>query len=264
MICAERPKASSRPTLLVSRCLNQDNCRYNAEILEDKILQNVKPYCDFKFVCPEVEIGMPTPRPPIRILAQGSNLELIQPHSGSSFYESMVHFSRRRLDELENIDGFIMKARSPSCGVFDTPYYTSIDGPKFSSRGSGIFTSQALQHFPELPFIDEDHLLEKKYAKVFFTVCFAAAKLRDLSVSLLDFHEEYKPLLNQGKPSSILTLERYLHADCRDSYKSMALRLIKMNQANVLSANSAKRSIDSSLQMDTLNRFPVALEELWN
>lgn len=264
MIHAENSNDFCRPTLLISRCLNQDNCRYNAQVLEDQILSKLEAYIDFKFVCPEVEIGMSTPRPPIRIIRNGEGLDLVQPLSGISFYESMAHFSRSRLNAFKNIDGFIMKARSPSCGLLNTPYYAGVDGDEISGHGSGIFTDIAEQLFPNLAFTDEDHLRKQGYASTFFTVCFASAKLRDLNISLEEFHREYVSLLRLKDESCIAILENHVESDSREQYKNLALSILKTNQSHNRSGKMQKKAMEALFEKGgSFKPFPAALEKVW-
>lgn len=61
-------------------------------------------------VCPEWEVGMGVPREPVR-LARG---RMVGVETGADWTEPMRRFARRRVREL-GLDGWILKARSPSC-----------------------------------------------------------------------------------------------------------------------------------------------------
>jgi uncharacterized protein YbbK (DUF523 family) len=41
--------------------------------------------------------------------------------------ESMITFSKKFMEKQENIYGFIMKNRSPSCGIGDVKVYSAED-----------------------------------------------------------------------------------------------------------------------------------------
>ncbi|MDO7203121.1 DUF523 domain-containing protein [Paraclostridium bifermentans] len=57
-----------RPKLLISKCLGFENCRYNGQGSSSKFIDSLKDYVEFRTVCPEVEIGLSTPREAIRIV----------------------------------------------------------------------------------------------------------------------------------------------------------------------------------------------------
>jgi uncharacterized protein YbbK (DUF523 family) len=53
------------------------------------------------------------------------------------------------------IHGFILKARSPSCGLDDVPVYQT---DHCSEKGRGVFASAVTTHCPSLPVEDEARL----------------------------------------------------------------------------------------------------------
>ena len=101
--------AFPRPKIVISKCIGFDPCRYNGEIVQDKFVARLEPHVEFVCVCPEVEIGLGTPRPPVRIVSSGDSFKLIQPSSGLDVSERMLGFSRDFLDRLKEVDGFILK-----------------------------------------------------------------------------------------------------------------------------------------------------------
>ena len=56
----------SKLRIVVSKCLEFDKCRYNGLSINDSIIRSLKDYVEFIPICPEVEIGLDTPRDPIR------------------------------------------------------------------------------------------------------------------------------------------------------------------------------------------------------
>ena len=56
-----------RPKIIVSECLCGKKCRYDGQEYNDNVIQSLKDYVEIQTVCPEVSIGLPTPREPIRI-----------------------------------------------------------------------------------------------------------------------------------------------------------------------------------------------------
>jgi uncharacterized protein YbbK (DUF523 family) len=105
----------------MSKCIGFDPCRYNGEIVQDKFVRHLEPHVAFDCICPGAEIGLGTPRAPVRVVSSGGSFELIQPASGLDVSDKMREFSRGFLDGLKEVDGFILKNRLLSCGFTDVP-----------------------------------------------------------------------------------------------------------------------------------------------
>ena len=80
----------SKPTVVVSRCLGFDHCRYNGDVIMDKFVERLKPYVNYITVCPEVEIGLGVPRKPIRLVMENDILDIYQPDSGNTYTKEMM------------------------------------------------------------------------------------------------------------------------------------------------------------------------------
>ena len=60
-------------------------------MIPDAVVEALKPHVEFLPVCPEVEIGLGVPRPPIR-LVQGTPVRLVQPDTGRDLTAEMQAF----------------------------------------------------------------------------------------------------------------------------------------------------------------------------
>lgn len=116
-----------RPNIVISRCIEFDHCRYDGSMITSDFVAALKPHAHFIPVCAEMEIGLGVPRSSIRIVSVKGELRLIQPATGLDVTDKMVSFSRSFLCSLSGIDGFILKFRSPSCGMKDIKVYSSPD-----------------------------------------------------------------------------------------------------------------------------------------
>lgn len=188
----------SRPRVVVSKCLGFAHCRYDGSTIPDAVVDALKPYVEFLPVCAEVEIGLGVPRPPIR-LVQGDPVRLVQPETGQDLTARMEAFSREFLEGLSEVDGFILKNRSPSCALRDAKIHASENGPAVG-RGPGLFGSAVRAHFPNLPAEDEGRLTNRALREHFFTAIFAFAALREVERlgemgELVRFHTQNKFLL---------------------------------------------------------------------
>ncbi|GIV75819.1 MAG: hypothetical protein KatS3mg050_0213 [Litorilinea sp.] len=190
-----------RPRLVVSRCLNFHHCRYDGSLIPNSIIASLQDYVEFVPICPEVEIGLGVPRPPVRLVQGEGEIRLVQPDTGRDLTQAMAEFSATFLGSLPPVDGFILKNRSPSCAIQDARVHVEA-GARGGAPGRrpGLFGAAVLARFPLLPVEDEGRLTNRAIREHFFTVIFALARLRQVEASgkmaaLVEFHSRYKLLL---------------------------------------------------------------------
>ena len=203
----------SKPRIVISKCIGFDPCRYNGEIVQDKFVARLEPHVEFVCVCPEVEIGLGTPRAPVRIVSSGDSFKMIQPFSGLDVSEKMRQFSGRFLDGLEEVDGFILKNRSPSCGFTDVKVYSGPEKGASIGKTAGFFGGAVLEKFGDLAIEDEGRLKNLNIREHFLTRVFAFARFRTLQQSasmhdLVRFHAAHKLLLMAYSQSDLRELGR--------------------------------------------------------
>jgi uncharacterized protein YbbK (DUF523 family) len=150
-------------------------------------------------VCPEVAIGLGVPRLPVRIVATDST-KLIQLSTNRDLTDAMNDFSERFLAELKDADGFILKNRSPSCGINDVRAYGSIERSAPLRKSSGFFGGKALTRFAGLAIEDEGRLKSYTIREHFLTKLFSLTGFRGVRKSnkmseLVRFHTSNKFLL---------------------------------------------------------------------
>lgn len=186
-----------KPQVVVSRCLGFDACRYNGQMIPDKFVETLREYVHFTHVCPEVAIGLGVPREPIRLVQRGGKIRLLQSATGRDVSEEMRFFAEHFLGELKEIDGFILKNRSPSCGIKDVRIYQSMERGAAATKGAGFFGGMVMERFPQLAIEDEGRLMNSKIREHFLTKLYLRARFRQARASgdLLAFHTENKLLL---------------------------------------------------------------------
>ncbi|MEM7234330.1 MAG: DUF523 domain-containing protein [Planctomycetota bacterium] len=172
-----------RPRLGVSSCLLGRPVRWNGEHrLHSFLRDRLAPFVEFVEVCPEVEMGMETPRPPIQVERLGQELRLRAVNSDEDFTDRMREFAERRVEELRDLQlsGYVLKSRSPSCGISDAKHF---ENGMEVSRGSGLFADTLARNWPELPLIDDEHGLEDPFSRgLFFLRVFTSARWKNLAV----------------------------------------------------------------------------------
>lgn len=209
-----------RPKIVVSRCLEFDNCRYNGQKISSDIINELEPHVDFIKVCPEVEIGLGVPRDPIRIVSKGGEKKLIQPKTGNEYTDSMKRFCEDFLSSISEVDGFLLKNRSPSCGFLDVKIYPEKENSAPIGRGSGFFGGAVLEKFPNTVIEDEGRMRNYMIRDNFLTKLYTLARFRNRrdTESLKSFHEENRLLLKSYNKRLYDELEDIIRKDSEDSW----------------------------------------------
>jgi len=189
-----------KPHVVVSKCLGFAHCRYNGLVISDDFIKNLHPFVNFDPICPEVEIGLGVPRNPIRVVYTKGKKKLIQSITNKDVTENMNSFAKKFLDSLKEVNGFILKNRSPSCGIKDVRVYPRIGKVASISKGTGFFGDAVLREFPYLPIEDEGRLRNHRIKEHFLTRLFTFSKFRELKKfismkKLVQFHADNKFLL---------------------------------------------------------------------
>jgi len=171
-----------RPRIVVSECLGFDAVRYNGQILRSRFVDALREHVEFVPLCPEMGIGLGVPRDPIRVVeGEGGRRFLIQPSTDRDLTSAMRGFAAATLEEVgaRGVDGFILKSKSPSCGIRDAKIKA---GPGDESptlgRGPGLFAEAVVQAFPWAAVEDEGRLTNLKLRHHFLTKLWALARLR--------------------------------------------------------------------------------------
>jgi uncharacterized protein YbgA (DUF1722 family)/uncharacterized protein YbbK (DUF523 family) len=195
-------RAFPRPAIVVSSCLEFAACRYNGQMIACPVVRALKPLADFTPVCPEMEIGLGVPRDPIRTIERNGARSLYQPATGLDLTNGMASFAREFLGAIGETDGFILKTRSPSCGIKDVKVYAGPgpDDAAVTVKGSGFFGGAVLERFPHLAVEDDGRLGNDQVREHFFTRLYALADFRQVRKSgelkrLVDFQSRHKLLL---------------------------------------------------------------------
>ncbi|WBW95713.1 YbgA family protein [Oceanirhabdus sp. W0125-5] len=203
---------NKKPVIVVSKCLNFDKCRYNGDGDNNKFIDKLKNHVIFKPICPEVEIGLPTPRKPIRLVRDDNDIvKLLQPKTGNDYSKLMYEYADSLCENLGEIDGFILKSRSPSCGIKDVKIYEGLEKGAMSKKGKGIVGGRIVEYYGNVPIEDDGRLKNFKIREDFLTKLYTLKGFKNLKEEkslekLRDFHTNNKLLLmsyHAGKLSEL-------------------------------------------------------------
>jgi uncharacterized protein YbgA (DUF1722 family)/uncharacterized protein YbbK (DUF523 family) len=188
-----------RPRVVVSKCLGFDACRYNGQTIPDRFLARLSAHAELLLVCPEVEIGLGVPRDTIRIVEEKGRRRLVMPKTGDDLTERMVDFREKYLSRLPAVDGFVLKSRSPSCGITDAKVHAPREDAAPLGRGPGLFAEGVLACFPGIAVEDEGRLTNFRIREHFLTRIHTSAAFREMAAQrdmgeLVLFHARRKLL----------------------------------------------------------------------
>ena len=168
------------PRIGISQCLLGENVRHDGgHKRDDFLLEALGSHVEWVPVCPEVEVGMGTPREAIRLVGASRAPRLVTITSGIDHTEAMAQFSQRRVRELEALElsGYVFKARSPSCGTTGVALFNQ-QGTE-TQDGVGLFAQAFMAHFPLIPIEDEDHLHDPQAVQSFLERALAYRQSRN-------------------------------------------------------------------------------------
>lgn len=192
----------------ISRCLLGDPVRYDGgHKRDDDLVEVLGKQVEWVPLCPEVEAGLGVPRPPMRLAGPVGAPRLLTIATGVDHTGTLDRFSRRRARELGDLDlsGFVLKSRSPSCGLRQVPVY----GPRgrVTRKGVGLFARAVTKRFPLVPVEDEARLADPAVREHFLERVLGYARWRRLTrarvtrKALAAFHERHRDvLLAHSKP----------------------------------------------------------------
>jgi len=195
--------SSDQPLRLgVSQCLLGENVRFDGGHARSRfVVDTLGQWFEFVAVCPEVEIDMGTPRPTIRLIDEGQGTRLVEPVSGEDFTDRMNAFSERRVRELRDLDldGFVLKKGSPSCGMERIRAYKN--NMPARRNESGLFAATLMRDWPGLPVEEDGRLNDPRLRENFIERAFCRNRWRSLvgrgltRKSLIAFHTAHKLLI---------------------------------------------------------------------
>jgi uncharacterized protein YbgA (DUF1722 family)/uncharacterized protein YbbK (DUF523 family) len=193
----------------VSSCLLGNNVRYDGGHKRDAFVRDaLGSHVTFVPVCPEVEVGMGTPRESVRLVRLGERVHLRGVRSGTDHTDAMERWAARRAAELEPLElcGFVLKKDSPSCGMERVRVYGAKGVP--ARDGRGLFAEALLARMPLLPVEEEGRLNDPPLRENFVERVFAYRRLRALLAGrwtvgdLVRFHTAEKLLLLAHQPAA--------------------------------------------------------------
>jgi uncharacterized protein YbgA (DUF1722 family)/uncharacterized protein YbbK (DUF523 family) len=184
----------------VSACLLGEKVRFDANHkLDTYIRDTLGQYFEFVPVCPEVAIGLGVPRPTIRLVgdpARPRAVGVLDP--GRDVTEALENYGRRMAQELPPLAGYLLKSKSPSCGMERVKVSQDKGVPKL---GRGLYAAALMAGRPPLPVEEEGRLGDPVLRENFIERVFCYHRWQQLEAQgltparLVDFHARHKLVL---------------------------------------------------------------------
>ncbi|WP_027635701.1 YbgA family protein [Clostridium butyricum] len=219
-----------KPKLIISKCLNSEKCRFDGQGYDDKVISLLRDYVDIETVCPETSIGLSIPRNPLRIEKDSDVNRLIEAKSNVDYTYQMCEFAEEFINGMDDIDGFILKSRSPSCGIKDVKVYPKSQKCSISKNATGIFSSKVIEGMSNIPIENEGRLKNYNIRDEFLTKIFTINDFK-CTDSILDFHNKNILLLKSysikiSKELDSIANKQNLNETDIDLYKSKLYELL--------------------------------------
>lgn len=193
--------ASSKPLVGISSCLLGQQVRFDGGHKKDGwITGPLGAFFDFLPVCPEVGIGLGVPRPTIHLVGDPARPRALGSKDASLDVTARLEaFGIAQLPRLEGLSGYILKSKSPSCGMARVPVTSEKGMP--AKVGVGIYARVLLERMPLLPVEEEGRLNDPVLRENFVTRVYVLHRWQQLRVErmtaakLIDFHSRQKYLV---------------------------------------------------------------------
>lgn len=162
----------ARPEVAISACLAGERVRYDGRSKPlPPVTGLLTEHLTLLPICPEVAVGMTVPRPPIQLVTTAAGLKTLGRDDASlDMTAPLQHYSRQSVATLNGqLCGYILKSRSPSCGLDSTPVFNP-QGQQ-TGLGSGLQAACFRQQLPWLPLIEDTGLRHQREGWRFILDC---------------------------------------------------------------------------------------------
>ncbi|MAD43266.1 MAG: hypothetical protein CL623_12875 [Arcobacter sp.] len=238
----------------ISSCLLGTNCRYDGGHSRDRFITDMLgDYFEFVPYCPERMI-FTTPREAIRLVRAEDDIRVKTSAGNVDVTDKLVDISKELANQIQEDElcGFILKSKSPTCGLERVKVYPSGKNQMSEKNGVGVFAKQIKDKYPLLPIEEEGRLgdawLKENFLMQIFSYkdIFEFLKTNPAAKDLVEFHTSYKYMIyakshqsykelgqivaNHEKRDIKIVIEDYKHA----FLKAISLKGSISNTYNVL------------------------------
>jgi len=197
-------------------------------------------FVDFVPVCPELEAGFGVPREAVRLVGNIESPRIIGYQTGEDKTEVIEKYSSKRIykSDIKNLDGYILKKNSPSCGMERVKIFNSNGIPQ--KNGTGLFARELMNKYPLLPVEEEGRLQDSTIRENFIVRIFAYSRMKELfknqfsKKKIIEFHTIHKYLMLAHSPKHYKILgnllgniNNYSLSFFKEEYKCLFMKGLK-------------------------------------
>ncbi len=218
----------------ISTCLLGKEVRHDGGHKHSRYCTQVlSKHFEFRAICPELEAGLGVPRPAIHLREYPEGMRIIETKGQADHTAAMEGFIDDVIPTLANLRGYILMAKSPSCGMERIKVHNE-NGQVTRRDGRGMFAEALMQAYPLMPVEEEGRLNDNMIRENFIERVFAyddwmqnVAGEQLTAKALINFHTRHKfqllahsekiyrqlgPMLGDLKSEPLESIaERYIH-----------------------------------------------------
>lgn len=139
--------------IAISACLLGQKCRYDGTDNQNSSLLEALKHDTLVPFCPE-DHAFGTPRPTMDLVRKAGEDRAISNASGADLSSSVTAYAHDFFDTHPDIDLYIGKDRSPSCGVCSAKVYNE-EKQLLSDQEAGLMSKEALKR--NIPCVDAEN-----------------------------------------------------------------------------------------------------------
>ena len=222
----------------ISACLLGQEVRFDGGHKRSSFCeQDLGAHFDYHPVCPEMAIGLGSPRAAIRLVRRQGEIRAEASNGSFDVTDKLIAFSEQKARQLDFISGYILCAKSPSCGMERVRIYAgTADGGNnggSAKEGVGLFARALMAANPLLPVEEDGRLCDPVLRENFVLRVFAYHDWQQLCVrglsaaGLIEFHSRYKYLVLSHATTHYRALGRLLAHVGKANLQEVAQRYIQ-------------------------------------
>ena len=207
---------AERPLIGISSCLVGEKVRYDGTAKRNSwLVDQFGRHVDYRPICPEMAIGMPTPRPPIRLVATAGQTRVLGVEDPTvDVTEKLEDFALNTAGQLHTVSGYVFMSKSPSCGMERVKLYNAKGHAE--KKGVGAYARVLMHSLPNLPCEEEGRLNDPVLRENFVNRVFAYRRWQTLrsqglaAAQLVDFHARHKYMVMAHSQAAYQRMGRLL------------------------------------------------------
>lgn len=252
----------------VSACVVGQKVRFDGGHKQSKfVVQQLAGTFELVNFCPEVGMGMPVPRPTIHLREMQGDIRLVDSRDPTIDHSDKVPvYFDSVADRLAQLDGYVVAAKSPTCGMERIKVYTQ-DGDVLHRKGMGVYTAKLRERFPTLPIEEDGRLNDQGIRESFLARVFAHHHFRTQVLAqpsmknLVDFHSRYKFLVLAYHPEMYRELGRLVANHEKQPLDALLQDYLKLMMTAMARSASRKKHTNVLMHLQGFLKKSLSTED---